>query len=239
MIKVQKLSKHYGPLRALNDISFEVGAGEVLGLLGPNGAGKTTTIRLLTTFLPPTSGTAEIAGFDISKQADEVRKNIGYLPEVAPLYPELRVNEYLNFIGNLRGLSGRALKDATDKVITRCALEPVMTRLCSQLSKGFRQRVGLAQAIIHEPKVIILDEPTSGLDPTQIREIRALIAELRKGCTLILSTHILQEVIENCSRVLILAAGQVACEGTLAELTGGTTLEARYLQAVGAERSAT
>ena len=233
MIRVNKLSKSYGKITALKNVSFEVAKGEVLGLLGPNGAGKTTSIRLLTTFLPPSSGTASVAGFDICKQASQVRACIGYLPETPPLYPELRVKEYLRFIAQLKDVPSKQISSQVDKVLGECSLEEVKSRLCSQLSKGFRQRVGLAQALIHQPEVIILDEPTSGLDPAQIIEMRTLIKNLSEEHTVILSTHILQEVTETCSQVLILAAGEVVTQGSVSELTAEKSLEERFLEAVG------
>ncbi|MCB0345084.1 MAG: ABC transporter ATP-binding protein [Bdellovibrionales bacterium] len=232
MIKAQDLCKHYGDVEAVKGISFEIPEGAVVGLLGPNGAGKTTTIRLLTTFLPPTSGTATVAGYDIKKQPAEVRKHIGYLPETPPLYPEMRVDEYVTFVAKLKGVGRGSLGHAVEKALTRCSLTDVAHKLCSQLSKGYRQRVGLAQAIVHEPKVIILDEPTSGLDPAQIIEIRQLISELKGEHTVVLSTHILSEVSESCSELLVIADGSIALSGTIAELTAEQSLEQLFLQAV-------
>ena len=232
MIEAENITKFYGDTKAVSDVSFSVASGEVVGLLGPNGAGKTTTIRMLTTFLAPSLGTARVAGFDVCKQAQEVRKNIGYLPETPPLYPELRVIEYLNFVANIKGVQRAVLKSSVSRVLEQCDLTEVTKKLCSQLSKGFRQRLGLAAALVHSPKVLILDEPTSGLDPAQILEIRSLIGSLSKEHTVILSTHILPEVEETCSKVIIIASGQVVVQGALTELTKEKTLEQSFLQAV-------
>ena len=230
MIEAQQLSKRFGEVEAVKELSFLIQSREVVGLLGPNGAGKTTTMRLLTTFLPPTSGTARVAGFDVCRQADEVRRNIGYLPESPPLYPEMRVREYLTFVAKIKGVA--QVSRAVDEVMEQCFLTEVTQRLCSQISRGFRQRVGLAGAIVHKPAVIILDEPTSGLDPAQILDIRRLIRGLRAQHTVVLSTHILQEVSETCSRVIIISRGSIVVEGPLDELTAGQTLEERFLEAV-------
>ena len=235
MIRALNLTKKYGDFTAVSDLSFEVAEGEVVGLLGPNAAGKTTTMRMLTTFLPPTGGSASVAGFDICKEPQQVRHNIGYLPETPPLYPELRVIEYLRFVASIRGVS--KVESEIDQAIERTGLGDVRNRLCSQLSKGYRQRVGLAQAIVHKPKVIILDEPTSGLDPAQIIEIRKLVATLRGEHTVILSTHILPEVTEICSRVIIVARGRVVNEGTIEELTKEKSLEEHFMAAVSSEGS--
>lgn len=232
MIEAENLRKSFGDFEAVCGLSFSIPAREVVGLLGPNGAGKTTTMRLLTTFLPPTSGTARIAGFDICKQAQEVRRRIGYLPETPPIYPELKVNEYLTFAGKLRGLRGTELKRSLERVIDQCALSDVSDKLCGQLSKGFRQRVGLAQALIHDPELVILDEPTSGLDPNQILEMRQLLVDLAKKHTVILSTHILREVEEVCSQVIIIARGRLVVQGSVAELSAGRSLEVCFLEAV-------
>src|SRR5438552_9304700 len=194
MISVKELSKKYARNVAVDRISFEVEKGEVVGFLGPNGAGKTTTMRMLTCFLYPTSGTATVADFDILQQPLEVKKRIGYLPETPPLYPEMDTASYLNFVGKLKGLSGAELSKRVDYVCERCAIAHVKKKLLGRLSKGYRQRVGLAQAIIHNPDVLILDEPTAGLDPKQINETRDLIRGLAGDHTIILSTHILPEV---------------------------------------------
>lgn len=232
MIQAHELQKHYGEVEALRGISFDVPAGAVIGLLGPNGAGKTTTMRLLTTYSAPSGGTASVAGFDIRKDADMVRRSVGYLPEVPPLYPEMRVQEYLSFAARIRGLRGREVSRRVEETLEHCALGEVRARLCFSLSKGFRQRVGIAQALVHGPKVIILDEPTSGLDPAQIVEVRKLIAGLAGRHTVILSTHILQEVVETCSRVIIIARGRIVADAALAEFMQGGSLEQRFLEAV-------
>lgn len=236
MIEATNLSKRYREIEAVSNLSFKISANQVVGLLGPNGAGKTTTMRMLTTFLPPSAGTATICGYDINKQSHEVRKNIGYLPETPPLYLELTVVEYLTFVAGLKGVPTKKIKSAVEDMLQRCSLTAVPNRLCGELSKGYRQRVGLAQALIHNPQVIILDEPTSGLDPAQIIEIRQLIKNLAKDHTVILSTHILQEVAETCSRVLIIAQGQIVVEGGFDELTKEKTLEQRFLDAVASEK---
>src|SRR6266480_6032858 len=219
MIRVQEITKKYARNLAVDHISFEVQKGEIVGFLGPNGAGKTTTMRMLTCFLPPTSGTATVAGFDVLEQPLEVKKRIGYLPELPPLYLEMRTFEYLTFVGKLKGLSGTELRQRVDTVCERCAIPDVKKRLCSKLSKGYRQRVGLAQAIIHNPDVLILDEPTAGLDPKQIIETRQLIKELAGDHTIILSTHILPEVSQTCQRVVIINKGRVVAVDTPDNLT--------------------
>src|SRR5579863_1388553 len=193
MIKVEGLTKRYASHVAVDNISFEVQRGEIVGFLGPNGAGKTTTMRVLTCFLPPTSGTARVAGFDVLEQPMEVKKRIGYLPETPPLYPEMEVQEYLTFVGKLKHIPPGDIRRRVGEVMERCAVADVRNKLISKLSKGYRQRVGLAQAIIHNPDVLILDEPTAGLDPKQINETRDLIKSLAGDHTIILSTHILPE----------------------------------------------
>src|SRR5213595_2773192 len=231
MIKVEGLTKRYARTLAVDNISFEVEKGQIVGFLGPNGAGKTTTMRVLTCFLPPTSGSASVAGFDVLEQPLEVKKRIGYLPETPPLYPEMEVSEYLTFVGRLKGLSGADIGRRVDEVSERCVLGDVKTKLIGKLSKGYRQRVGLAQAIIHNPEVLILDEPTAGLDPKQIIETRKLIKELAGDHTIILSTHILPEVSQTCQRVVIINKGRVVAIDTpdnlTARLRGSETM---YLQ---------
>jgi ABC-2 type transport system ATP-binding protein len=209
MISVQGLTKRYARTVAVDDISFEVAKGQIVGFLGPNGAGKTTTMRILTCFLPPTTGTASVAGFDVLEQPMEVKKRIGYLPETPPVYPEMEVGEYVSFVGKLKGLSGPSLAKRVNEVCERCAVADVQKKLIGKLSKGYRQRVGLAQAIIHNPDVLILDEPTAGLDPKQINETRDLIKSLAGDHTIILSTHILPEVEQTCEQVIIIAKGKV------------------------------
>jgi ABC-2 type transport system ATP-binding protein len=218
MITVNGLTKRYANNVAVDNISFEVEKGRIVGFLGPNGAGKTTTMRVLTCFLPPTSGTATVAGFDVLEQPLEVKKRIGYLPETPPVYPEMEVREYLHFVGSLKGLSGAELARRTDEVAGRCAIADVKTKLIGKLSKGYRQRVGLAQAIIHNPDVLILDEPTAGLDPKQINETRDLIRGLAGEHTIILSTHILPEVEQTCEQVLIINKGKLVAKDSVANL---------------------
>jgi ABC-2 type transport system ATP-binding protein len=219
MIKVEKLTKRYARNVAVDDISFEVEKGQIVGFLGPNGAGKTTTMRVLTCFLPPTSGTAQVAGFDVLEKPLEVKKRIGYLPETPPLYPEMEVVEYLTFVGRLKGLSNPELGRRLNEVVERTSIGDVRTKLVSKLSKGYRQRVGLAQAIIHNPDVLILDEPTAGLDPKQIIETRELIKNLAGSHTIILSTHILPEVEATCERVIIINKGKLVATDSVRNLT--------------------
>jgi ABC-2 type transport system ATP-binding protein len=218
MITVNELTKKYARTTAVDHISFEVQKGQIVGFLGPNGAGKTTTMRMLTCFLPPTSGTAKVAGYDVLEDSMEVRKRIGYLPEMPPLYPEMSTVEYLNFVGSLKGLSGAELRKRVDAVCERCAVVDVKDKLLGKLSKGYRQRVGLAQAIIHNPDVLILDEPTSGLDPKQINETRELIKSLAGDHTIILSTHILPEVEQICEQVIIINKGKVVATDSVNNL---------------------
>ncbi len=219
MIKVEGLTKRYARTVAVDNISFEVEKGQIVGFLGPNGAGKTTTMRVLTCFLPPTSGKASVAGFDVQENPLEVKRRIGYLPETPPLYPEMEVSEYLRFAGRLKGISSADIAKRIDEVTGRCALGDVRNRLIGKLSKGFRQRVGLAQAMIHNPDVLILDEPTSGLDPKQIIEIRELLRALAGEHTIILSTHILAEVEHTCEHVIIINKGRLAAIDSVANLT--------------------
>jgi ABC-2 type transport system ATP-binding protein len=219
MIKVEGLTKRYARHVAVDNISFEVGKGEIVGFLGPNGAGKTTTMRVLTCFLPPTSGKASVAGFDVLENPHEVKKRIGYLPETPPLYPEMEVVEYLTFVARLKGIAGSDVVRRANEAADRCALSEVRNKLIGKLSKGYRQRVGLAQAIIHNPDVLILDEPTSGLDPKQIIETRELIASLSGDHTIILSTHILSEVEHSCQKVLIINRGRIVASESVAGLT--------------------
>jgi ABC-2 type transport system ATP-binding protein len=218
MIDVQSLTMRYGPAIALEKVSFQANPGEVLGLLGPNGAGKTTAMRILTTYLYPSSGTAKVDGFDILENPIEVRKNIGYLPETVPLYGDMRVEEYLTFVGKARELEGTKLAERLAWVKDACHLKPVWKHLLCELSKGYGQRVGLAQALIHDPKVLILDEPTSGLDPFQIIAIRSLVKSLAKEKTIIFSTHILQEVEALADRIVIINEGKLVAQGTKQEL---------------------
>jgi ABC-2 type transport system ATP-binding protein len=219
MIKVEGLTKRYARTVAVDNISFEVAKGQIVGFLGPNGAGKTTTMRVLTCFLPPTAGSASVAGFDVLEHPMEVKRRIGYLPESPPLYPEMEVSEYLGFVGKLKGISSADIGRRVAEVTGRCAIGDVRDKLISKLSKGYRQRVGLAQAIIHNPDVLILDEPTSGLDPKQIIEIRELLRSLAGEHTIILSTHILSEVEHTCDHVIIINQGKLVAIDTVANLT--------------------
>lgn len=218
MIHVDGLTKHYGSVAAVNNISFDVHVGEVLGFLGPNGAGKTTTMKILTSFLAPTSGRAEIGGFDVFDSALEARRRIGYLPEGTPLYRDMTVLEYLQFIADIRQIPTSQRARRLKAVVEQCGIGDRLGFLIGELSKGFRQRVGLAQAIVHEPEVLILDEPTSGLDPNQIVEIRQVIKHIGESKTVIFSTHIMQEVAATCSRVLIISKGRIAADGKPDEL---------------------
>ncbi|MFI0607667.1 MAG: ABC transporter ATP-binding protein [Anaerolineae bacterium] len=217
MIEVERLTRYYGPVPAINDVSFTAHKGEIVGFLGPNGAGKTTTMRMLTGYLPPSSGTARIAGHDIVTDSMAARKLIGYLPESTPLYPEMTVSDYLHFMARLRGVKDRGA--AVERVMSQVSIDHRADDLIGHLSKGFRQRVGIAQALVHDPKLIILDEPTIGLDPRQIREVRELIAELRGDHTVLLSTHILPEAQQLCDRILIIKRGQIVAEDTTEGLT--------------------
>lgn len=219
MVTVKDLVKQYGDLVAVDHISFAVEQGEVVGLLGPNGAGKTTTMRILTCFMPATAGAATVCGFDVFQQSLEVRRHVGYMPENVPLYPEMRVSEYLGYRGRLKGVRGLELAKRIDRVVEECELGPVRHRIIEQLSKGNKQRVGLADALIGDPALLVLDEPTIGLDPIQVRRVRELIKELGRNRTVILSTHILSEVEMMCQRVIIMHQGRVALDETMAHLT--------------------
>lgn len=218
MISANRLTMRYGPVLALDKASFEVRPGEVVGLLGPNGAGKSTAMKILTTYLYPTSGTATVSGRDILTEPLEVRRKIGYLPEILPLYMDMEARDYLVFVGQARGLNKERLAQRTRWVVERCGLGPMYRKLIRELSRGFRQRTALAQALIHDPEVVILDEPTTGLDPHQILEIRGLIRELAREKTIILSTHILQEAEALSDRLLIISRGRIVGDGTLGEL---------------------
>ena len=209
MIEVQNITKNYGPFQALRDISFQVDKGQIVGFLGPNGAGKTTTMRILTCFMPASSGRVTVAGYDVFKASREVRKRIGYLPENVPLYPEMTVTKYLIYMAKIRSVPRNSIKTQLDNAIEACGLTERRHQIIGQLSRGFRQRVGLAQALIHEPDVLILDEPTSGLDPRQIVEIRELIKALGKERTILFSTHILPEASLTCERLIIISRGKI------------------------------
>ena len=218
MIAADRLTKQYGKYIAVRNVSFHIPRGQVVAFLGPNGAGKTTTIRVITGYHPPTAGRVLVAGYDVTTHSREARKLIGYLPESTPLHTEMRVTEYLDYHGRLYDIRGAELRKARDRVIDRCWLKEVKGRLIGQLSKGYRQRVGLAAALLHDPPVLILDEPTAGLDPAQIRETRKLMRELAGDHTMLLSTHILPEAQRVCDRVIIIARGTVRADGTPAEL---------------------
>jgi ABC-2 type transport system ATP-binding protein len=233
MIKVERLTKRYGNVTAVDAIDFEVDKGEIVGILGPNGAGKSTTVRMLACYLPPTSGRAEVAGCDVFRDSLRAREHIGYMPEHVPLPHDMRVNEYLAFRASLKGVPGRRIKERLADVSDLCGLAEVERKMISTLSKGFRQRVGLADAMIHEPDLLILDEPTIGLDPNQIRQVRELIKNLRRHHTILLSTHILSEVEMTCSRVIIINKGRIEALDTPENLRsrigsqGEVTVEAR------------
>ncbi len=219
MIRVENLTKRYGSISAIENISFKVEKGEILGFLGPNGAGKSTTMRIITGNIPATSGSAFVEDFDITEKPLEVKKRLGYLPENTPLYQDMTVRSYLNFVASVKGMRGKQQLAGVNQVIESCGLGDVANRLIGHISKGFRQRVGIAQALVNDPPVLILDEPTTGLDPSQIVEIRNLIRDLRGSRTIILSTHILPEVSVICDRVLIIHHGRVAAEGGVETLT--------------------
>jgi ABC-2 type transport system ATP-binding protein len=233
MIEVEGLTKRYGRQTAVDGITFNVRKGEILGFLGPNGAGKTTTMRILTCFLPPTGGSARVAGYDVFENPLEVKRRVGYLPETPPLYPDLDVETFLDFVAKVKGVAAKDRKGKVADAVEKCRLGDVRTKLIGKLSKGYRQRVGLAQAILHNPDVLVLDEPTSGLDPKQINETRELIKGLGGDHTIILSTHILPEVSMTCGRVVIISNGRVVAEDTPDNLThrlkgaGSLTLEVR------------
>jgi ABC-2 type transport system ATP-binding protein len=231
VIEVQHLTKRYGPFTAVNDVSFSVGSGEILGFLGPNGAGKTTTMRIITGYMPATDGTVSVAGHDVFTAPIEAKKRTGYLPETPPLYPDMTVRDYLTFVARIKGVASREVRSRVDDVMKRTHVADMAARHCGKLSKGYRQRVGLAQALIHNPDVLVLDEPTAGLDPKQIIESRQLIKELGGSHTVVLSTHILPEVSQTCHRIVIIAKGKVVAidtpENLTARLRGSETM---YLQ---------
>lgn len=218
MIKVENLTKRYAGVTAINSLNFEVEKGEIVGFLGPNGAGKSTTMKILTGYLPATSGTASIAGYDVFEQSIEARRRLGYLPENTPLYTDMRVNEYLRYRANLKGVPGRKVKQSVGDVIELCNLRDVEHKLIGALSKGYRQRVGLADALVHDPDLLVLDEPTIGLDPNQIRQVRELIKNLGGKRTVLISTHILPEVEIMCSRVIVIHKGKIRASDTAENL---------------------
>jgi ABC-2 type transport system ATP-binding protein len=219
MIEVENLSKSYGPREAIKNLSFQIGKGEVVGFLGPNGAGKSTTMNILSCIMPASSGTAKICGFDVFEQSLEIRKLIGYLPETPPLYSDMVVTDFLAFASRLRNISSRKTPLAVERVIEQCSLKEVKNRIIGRLSKGYQQRVGIAQALVHNPDILILDEPTIGLDPIQIIEIRKLIQDLASSHTIILSSHILPEITQICKRVIIISDGEIAAVDSLEALT--------------------
>ncbi len=234
-IEVNQLTKVYGNQKAVNAISFTVQPGEILGFLGPNGAGKSTTMKIATGFIPPSEGEVKVAGFDVVTESKQVRKNIGYLPEHNPLYLDMFVHEYLRFIASLHKLKGKHKIARVQEMIELCGLTQEQNKKIGSLSKGYRQRVGLAQALIHDPKVLILDEPTTGLDPNQLAEIRNLIKQISKDKTVILSTHIMQEVKALCTRVVIISQGEIVADDTVDKLTvssGGSILNVEFQQEV-------
>jgi ABC-2 type transport system ATP-binding protein len=236
MIEVQSLTKRYGPVTAVSDVTFRVEAGEILGFLGPNGAGKTTTMRIITGYMPATEGKVVVAGHDVFEQPVQAKRHTGYLPETPPLYPDMTVREYLNFVARIKGVGRREIKARVDEVMKKTWVADMANRHCAKLSKGYKQRVGLAQAIIHNPDVLVLDEPTAGLDPKQIIETRQLIRELAGTHTIILSTHILPEVSQTCQRVVIISKGRVVAVDTPANLTARLRgSETMYLHVAGPE----
>jgi len=236
MIKVEGLTKRYARNVAVKNISFEVGRGEIVGFLGKNGAGKTTTMRVLTCFLPPTEGKVSVAGFDVVDQSMEVKKNIGYLPETPPVYPEMEIGDYLSFVAKLKGIANADIAKRVDEVCDRTAIGDVKNKIIGKLSKGYRQRVGIAQAIIHNPPVLILDEPTSGLDPEQQLHVRQLIASLSGDHTIILSTHILSEVEQSCSKVIIINEGSIVAVDSVDALhKRGRSTEMVVVEVAGAD----
>lgn len=238
MIEVRDLRKSFGETVALAGISFRAASGEVVGFLGPNGAGKTTTLRILSTYLTPDGGSASVCGFDVEKEAMEVRRKLGYVPESPPLDPDHTVTEFLAFCAALRGLARSAKRSALERATERCGLGEVRGRLIANLSRGFRQRVGLAQALLHDPEVLVLDEPTVGLDPRQIGEIRTLIRSLGEERTVLLSTHILQEVAMTCTRAVILHRGRVVAEDSLEALVESGGLEQTFLRVTAGDLAA-
>lgn len=224
-IKIQNLSKIYGSQKAVDNISFEINKGEIVGFLGPNGAGKSTTMKILTGYIPATEGIAEVNGFDVKTNPMQVKQTIGYLPEHNPLYLDMYVREFLEFVGSMYGISGKNLKNRIDEVIELVGLNIEKHKKIGQLSKGYRQRVGIAQALIHDPEVLILDEPTTGLDPNQLVEIRNLIKQIGQNKTVVFSTHIMQEVEAICDRVVIINRGKIVADGNLNELRQGKAME--------------
>jgi ABC-2 type transport system ATP-binding protein len=237
MLEVRNLNKRFGEVHAVKNLNFQVPKGEILGFLGPNGAGKTTTMRMITCYIPATSGTVQVDGLDTVTSSLEVRRKIGYLAENNPLYGDMTVQEYLTFVGEIRGLSGGQLRSRVDEMFVECSLTRMANRQIVHLSKGFRQRVGLAQALIHNPDLLILDEPTSGLDPNQIIEIRQLIKKIGAQKTVIYCSHILSEVSATCNHIMIINEGQIVGSGTAEELTANSARGNRYIVRVKADPS--
>jgi ABC-2 type transport system ATP-binding protein len=235
MLEVQNLNKKFGEVHAVKNLNFQIPKGEILGFLGPNGAGKTTTMRMITCYIPATTGTVHIDGLDTVTDSLAVRRKIGYLAENNPLYGDMTVDEYLTFVGEIRGLSGSGLRQRVDEMYSICSLTRMANRQIAHLSKGFRQRVGLAQALIHNPDLLILDEPTSGLDPNQIIEIRQLIRQIGAQKTVIYCSHILSEVSATCNRIMIINEGQIVGSGTAEELTANSASGSRYVVRVKAD----
>ena len=236
MIRLENLVKDYGTVRAVDSINFEINEGEILGFLGPNGAGKSTTLKMITCYLTPSAGNISVENYNVAENSEEIRAMIGYLPETNPLYLEMTVFDYLKYVGNMRGIKGKEFEKAFKKTIAKCGLKGVVAKPIHTLSKGYKQRVGLAQAIIHNPKILILDEPTSGLDPNQIVEIRELIKDLGKEKTVILSSHILQEVQALCDRIVIINKGKIVADGSQAALTEDYSNRARLILQVDASK---
>lgn len=234
MIEARSLSKYYGDFVAIQNVTFQVPRGQIVAFLGPNGAGKSTTMKILTGYLAPSEGRAFIAGFDVETQRAEACSHLGYLPENGPLYPELTPLQLLEFFGEARGLGGRRLRERLEAVVSQCSIEEVLEKPIATLSKGYRQRVGMAQALLHDPDVLILDEPTTGLDPNQIRQVRQLIKELGQQKTVLLSTHILQEVEAVAERVILIHSGRIVFDGTVEEMKAGySTLEQAFYALTG------
>lgn len=233
MIEAQGLSKYYGPLVAVGDVSFQIAPGDIVAMLGPNGAGKTTTMKMLTGFLAPSAGTARIAGFDVQTDRIAAAARIGYLPENGPLYPDMTPMQFLRFCGEARGLSRREMEDRLAAVVEQCELQPILHKTIGKLSKGLRQRVGLAQALLHDPDVLIMDEPTAGLDPNQIRHFREHVQQLRRTKTVLISTHILHEVAQMADRVLLIHAGRLVFDGPPSRMMEDGSLEQPFYRLTG------